>query len=197
MEEKEVNSAPATTMSQATETGATTMSASSGSETHQNDINNMAEDAEREHEPAVHESPVEHVIDPSTLNPLSPEVISRHTCPPFMLVYVVVLIVDKRRSTLGRSAMLPTASRPSSRPSPASTQSASKTKLSVTSQSNLATRTQRSQQPVSLSLRADAHILGRSTNATTPHVPVPAATNPSPPTKKSTRPASVPAVVGK
>jgi hypothetical protein len=83
MEEKETNSATATTTPQATETAATTTSASAGSETPQTDINNMAEDAEREHELVVDETPVEQVvIDPATLNPLSPEVISRHAHTP-------------------------------------------------------------------------------------------------------------------
>jgi hypothetical protein len=40
--EKEANTATATTTSQATETAAMTTSASSGSETHQNEINNMS-----------------------------------------------------------------------------------------------------------------------------------------------------------
>lgn len=77
MEEKEANSPEATTRPQAPETAASALLGSANAD--QNDINNTAEDAEREDGLAVHESPVEEVvIDPSTLNPLSPEVISRH-----------------------------------------------------------------------------------------------------------------------
>jgi translation initiation factor 2 subunit 3 len=70
MEENETNTA--------TQAPAPT-TASASSTTPQNDVNNMAEDAEPERELAVNEPPIEQVtVDPSTLTPTSPQVISRH-----------------------------------------------------------------------------------------------------------------------
>ena len=151
----------------------------------------MAEDAEREHELAVDDSPVEKItVDPSTLTPTSPQVISRYhqsylfgLCSQLIPRQATINIGTIGHVAHGKSTVVKAIS------GVHTIRFKNEIERNITIKLGYA-NAKATSPPLLLSTTDPSlsNLLGcRSTNAITLHVPVQAATNPFPPTRKTIR----------